>query len=89
MEAVAAASLELSTEEAAWRYPPPSFRDATSLGASNRSSSGVGSLIWRGPPLLLRVSVGLEEVEHLKADPRRDFGGELALQNVCFYHAYC
>ena len=34
---------------------------------------------------LLRVSVGLEEVEHLKADLERwDFGGELALQNVCF-----
>ena len=66
-------ALELSTEEAAKALPAELnlFRDATSLG-------GVESLIeWRKKyddqvsPLLLRVSVGLEEVEHLKADLER------------------
>ena len=66
-------ALELTTEAAARALPAALtlFSDATSLG-------GVESLIeWRRKyddavsPLLLRVSVGLEEVEHLKADLER------------------
>lgn len=63
-------ALELTTEAAARSLPGALklFRDATSLG-------GVESLIeWRRKydsavsPLLLRVSVGLEEPAHLRAD---------------------
>eukprot|EP00405_Crypthecodinium_cohnii_P019959 CAMPEP_0206471918 /NCGR_PEP_ID=MMETSP0324_2-20121206/31866_1 /ASSEMBLY_ACC=CAM_ASM_000836 /TAXON_ID=2866 /ORGANISM="Crypthecodinium cohnii, Strain Seligo" /LENGTH=408 /DNA_ID=CAMNT_0053946369 /DNA_START=62 /DNA_END=1288 /DNA_ORIENTATION=+ len=63
-------ALELSTEAAAKALPAALhlFKDATSLG-------GVESLIeWRRKydtqvsPLLLRVSCGVEDVEHLKAD---------------------
>jgi cystathionine gamma-synthase len=66
-------AVELSTEAAARALPAELtlFRDATSLG-------GVESLIeWRRKydtsisPLLLRVSVGLEEEEHLRADLQR------------------
>mmetsp|Transcript_2904 Transcript_2904/g.8902 ORF Transcript_2904/g.8902 Transcript_2904/m.8902 type:complete len:230 (-) Transcript_2904:263-952(-) len=66
-------SLELASEDAARRLPAELelFRDATSLG-------GVESLIeWRRKydvavsPLLLRVSVGVEEEEHLRADLER------------------
>lgn len=66
-------ALELSTEAAARALPAALllFRDATSLG-------GVESLIeWRRKydsaisPLLLRVSIGLEEREHLQADLQR------------------
>ena len=66
-------ALELATEAAARRLPSALrlFRDATSLG-------GVESLIeWRRKydgavsPRLLRVSVGLEEAGHLKADLQR------------------
>ena len=66
-------ALELSTERAARALPGALalFRDATSLG-------GVESLIeWRRKyddaisPLLLRVSVGLEEPEHLQQDLQR------------------
>ena len=66
-------ALELATEEAARALPAALslFRDATSLG-------GVESLIeWRRKyddavsPLLLRCSVGLEEVDHLKEDLKR------------------
>jgi len=63
-------ALELSTEQAARELPAALtlFRDATSLG-------GVESLIeWRRKyddaisPLLLRISVGLEDREHLQQD---------------------
>lgn len=63
-------ALELSTEAAAKALPGALklFRSATSLG-------GVESLIeWRRKwdsaisPLLLRISIGLEDFEHLKAD---------------------
>ena len=66
-------ALCLASEGAARALPSALtlFRDATSLG-------GVESLIeWRRKydaavsPLLLRLSVGLEEVEHLKADLQR------------------
>merc|ERR1712232_1508299 len=66
-------ALELKTEAAAKALPGALklFRNATSLG-------GVESLIeWRRKydnaisPLLLRVSCGLEEPEHLKADLQR------------------
>ena len=62
--------MELTTEGAARALPQALtyFRDATSLG-------GVESLIeWRRKyddaisPTLLRVSVGLEDVEELKRD---------------------
>eukprot|EP00746_Dinoflagellata_sp_MGD_P083138 gnl/MRDRNA2_/MRDRNA2_33090_c0_seq1.p1 gnl/MRDRNA2_/MRDRNA2_33090_c0~~gnl/MRDRNA2_/MRDRNA2_33090_c0_seq1.p1 ORF type:complete len:447 (-),score=85.93 gnl/MRDRNA2_/MRDRNA2_33090_c0_seq1:101-1267(-) len=63
-------ALELATEEAARALPGALtlFRNATSLG-------GVESLIeWRRKydnaisPLLLRISIGLEEQSHLQAD---------------------
>jgi cystathionine gamma-synthase len=66
-------ALELASEAAARALPAnlTLFRDATSLG-------GVESLIeWRRKydeqisPRLLRVSCGLEEVEHLQADLHR------------------
>merc|ERR1712151_260825 len=66
-------ALELRTEVAAKALPQALmlFKDATSLG-------GVESLIeWRRKydsaisPLLLRVSVGLEDFEHLQADLQR------------------
>jgi len=66
-------AVELKTETAAKSLPAALklFRDATSLG-------GVESLIeWRRKydsaisPLLLRVSVGLEDFEHLQADLQR------------------
>ena len=72
-------ALELVTEQAARALPAALslFRDATSLG-------GVESLIeWRRKyddaisPLLLRVSVGLEEKEHLQLDLER------AILQVC------
>lgn len=66
-------AIELSTENAARALPAALtlFRDATSLG-------GVESLIeWRRKydnqvsPLLLRLSVGLEDFDHLRADLER------------------
>jgi len=63
-------ALELSTEAAAKALPTALklFRSATSLG-------GVESLVeWRRKwdsaisPLLLRISIGLEDFEHLRAD---------------------
>ncbi|CAJ1376364.1 unnamed protein product [Effrenium voratum] len=63
-------ALELATEQSAKKLPEVLrlFRNATSLG-------GVESLIeWRRrwdsavSPLLLRISVGLEDFEHLQAD---------------------
>jgi cystathionine gamma-synthase len=66
-------AMELASEAVARALPAELalFRDATSLG-------GVESLIeWRRKydtavsPLLLRVSVGLEEMEHLRADLQR------------------
>ena len=66
-------AIELTSEAAARALPAALslFRDATSLG-------GVESLIeWRRKyddavsPRLLRLSVGMEEVEHLQADLQR------------------
>ena len=63
-------AIELATEDAARALPSALtlFRDATSLG-------GVESLIeWRRKydaavsPTLLRVSIGLEEADDLRAD---------------------
>ena len=66
-------AIELASEDAAKALPDALtlFRDATSLG-------GVESLVeWRRKyddaisPRLLRVSVGLEDVEHLRQDLER------------------
>lgn len=70
-------SIELGSEEAARELPRhlSLFRDATSLG-------GVESLVeWRrkhdpeAPPALLRISVGLEELEDLVRDLERGLAG--------------